>query len=253
MNVLPSNNNISFSGVIPNWLRLPNSGVRVFRPVRFENDVFGPLTLGFKPEDTSGHEFKILLLNSLKKVLGSEEIKILPEQKILMGKYIEVDPEYRKGLRKRGHNFGELLRLSSIMAMMKNNLDSINIFSKGSAVFFHSKYKFEPDMSDYFERDAMLKFVSNEKSEKFQDLAKRASDILAESKNSGNTHVGRELTNKANELMKEYIQRAMQKSNPERHHRLTVGMDMKLSRENVLRNRDYFNALYKKHGIDFIV
>lgn len=251
MNITQKVHNIQFSGMPLLWKPSISSNVQVFSSIPVQNDIFGTLTLGINKESSVGNEFKILLSNSFKKILGSEEIKILPEQKIMMGKYIEVNPEYRKTGRKRGYNFGELLRLSSIMTMLKNNLDSINIFSKGSAVYFHSKYKFEPDMSDYFERNKVLQAIMNDKSISFKDLAQRASKIYEQAKDKGNRLEGEKLTQETNALAKEYIDRVMQEKNPNLRRDFPCGMDMKLSKETILKNRDYFNTLFHKHGINY--
>lgn len=244
---------ISFTGYVPKWKNYEKyNGLSFFSAIPIKNDTFGELTLGVTKIPPTCNDFKLVLMNRLKKVLGYEEIKINPEHKMISGKYIEVSPEYRAEGKRKGHKFGEILRLSSVMTMMENNLDSINIFSRGPAVFFHSKYKFEPDISDYFDRNKFLDAVIKDKSKGFEDLVEKAKIIRAKTHDFHSTsNESHKLTEQTNILAKEYIQRALKEEKPQISHLLYAGMDMKLTKETVLKEKDFFNALFEKHGIDY--
>ncbi len=245
---------LSFKGHIkPDWqTSKTNNDVVIFDPITLPNDTFGPLTLDIKGNPSGKNDFTISIKNSLKKLIGQETMRILPEYKMIAGQLMEVEPEYRKSGKRRGHKFGELLRLSSVMALMQNKLNYIYINSKDSAVYFHSKYKFEPYIYDAMERDRALETIIQDKSENFEDLRQRAEKIYLKVKRPYNTeNINKGYMKATNNLVKEYIQRAMQEPNPNENHHFKKGLDMILTKENVKRNKDYFNELFKKHGIDY--
>ena len=64
------------------------------------------------------------------------------------------------------------MRLSSIIEILENKVKNFNIVSKDSAIYFHSKYKFKPNISSFKERDMLLKTVAN--NEQFADLREKA-------------------------------------------------------------------------------
>ena len=88
----------------------------------------------------------------------------------MTGQYIEVLPEYRQ------HNyfFGELLRLASIIELLENKLKQIEIYSKNTAVYFHSKYKFKPAIKNFNERDKVLESIIENEMNGYEDLRLRA-------------------------------------------------------------------------------
>ena len=56
--------------------------------------------------------------------------------------------------------------------------------------------------------------------------------------------------NEANQLFSQYINRAL--SNHDiKSHKFDWVMDMKLTRENVFENKEFYNELFEKHGIDY--
>ena len=77
------------------------------------------------------------LLDSTGNVLGKEVIKLNEDNFNSVGLSIRVIPKYQQ----QGFRFGEILRLSSIMMIIENKIKNFEIFSKGTAVYFHTKYK----------------------------------------------------------------------------------------------------------------
>ncbi len=64
-----------------------------------------------------------------------------------------------------------MLRLASIMEIIENKSPFIYIFSKDTAVYFHGKYKFEPAIKAFKERNAALETIIQDKSPHFKDLS----------------------------------------------------------------------------------
>lgn len=220
---------------------------KVFEAFKLKNEVLGDLFLKTAKAEGEGRH-KISLNNRLGKELGYEVFSINPQNKNIFGFDITVNREYRQGK----FRFGELLRLASVMEMMENNSKQIRIYSKDKAVYFHTKYKFKPEMIGFEERDKAIKSIMNDPAPNFADLAKEAKKVyekIESTKNNAQTQ--RDLCVTASELAERYLKRAVQEPHPEKNHPLNWGMYMVLKQDDVRQNEDFFNALFKARGIDY--
>ena len=145
----------------------------------------------------------------------------------------------------RGQRLGEITRLASIITMLKNGLNEISLFSVNKAIQFHSKYKFEPNITEPHSAIIALKNIQSARIKCFEDKAKQ---ILAQHKNTGDKKALLEATN---ELVTEFISKIRPTLETCGDRYKFWGLDMRLTRENVLKNKDFFNALFEKHDIDY--
>ena len=145
----------------------------------------------------------------------------------------------------RGQHLGEISSLATIITMLRNGLKEINLFSLDSAILFHSKYKFEPNITEARPAVVILKQIQ---CSKIEDFKTKAQKILVDFKENKNEE---ELCRATNKLMSEYIAKTQTtaKSNPNFYRYMSV--DMQLTKENILKNKDFFNALFAKHDIDY--
>ena len=235
--------------VKPQWKNfMPGDTRKVFEDVQIQNNIFGKLSLGIRDYNDGFNRWIIEIKNALGKVFGKEIISIDKQNKYMTGYNIIVEPEYRQ----KGFRFGELLRLASIMEIIENKCPFIYIFSKDTAVYFHSKYKFEPAIKTFEERDSALETIIQDTSPSFRDLVKKAKDIENQViANKGNGQIQRELTKTTNDIVKEYIKRALKENNPQKSHPFKRGIEMTLDAETIHRNKDYFNNMFAQHGIDY--
>lgn len=237
---------------IPQKVQLisPNSNDdrKVFQNFRIKNNIFGTLNIGIRDYADGYNRWIIEIKNNLNKVFGKEILSMDTDTKSMFGYDIIVEPEYRR----KGHRFGELMRLFSIIEMNENKSPVLKIFSKGSAIYFHSKYKFLPSNTRLHDCNRMLQTIAEDSSPEFKDLRQRAqtlSNIMKESQNSAENK--RSICAEANNLAEEYINRALTSGETDIKHSFYYGTDMTLTRERVLENKEFFNALYQKHGIDY--
>lgn len=232
----------------PEWVNFAeNDSRRIFKRCSIKNDVFGELAVGIRNYEDGFNRWIIEVKNSLNKVLGKEILSVDQNSKAMIGYDIFVQPEYRKK-----HGFGELMRLFGIMEMMENKSPFLKIYSKDTAVYFHSKYKFKPSNTSFEERNKMLESMSQDCSKKFEDLAKKAKALKEKATSTKNLPaVQRELCVETNNLATEYIARALKEGNPQIEHSFNYGMDMILTKESIEKNSDFFNKLFNKHGIDY--
>lgn len=233
------------------WQEIPSSRSAVpcmmFEKFGIKNEKAGDIFV--KTAKVEGlNNYKILVESKSGRELGFEEFVINPKNKNIYGSYIKVASEYRQ----KGWRLGEVMRLASIMEMIKNNSRQIRIYSKDTAVYFHAKYKFQPAIYRIDERDSVLEMIMKDKSKNFGDLADEAKKIFKQIRLAPKDDVTQiELCKPVNNLVQKYIERALQEPNPEKNHPFTNGINMLLSKSTVIENKDFFNKLYEKHGIDY--
>lgn len=145
----------------------------------------------------------------------------------------------------RGQHLGEISSLATIITMLKNGIKEINLFSLDSAILFHSKYKFEPNITEARPAVVILKQMQCSKIKEFKV---RAQEILTNFKKNKNKE---ELCMATNKLMAEYIAETQADAKSIPNFYRYMGVDMQLTRENVIKNKDFFNALFEKHDIDY--
>lgn len=228
----------------------PVQSPRILEPLKLHNEKAGDIFVNTVENKDGYNRFRLEIKNSCGKPLAHEIVGIDKTTNIMTGYDILVEPEYRN----RKYRFGELLRLLSVMLMRENNCPAIKITSKDTAVYFHGKYKFAPDNKRFDDRDKMLETIAQDKAAGFDDLSKKAENLQSAVKNSkDDSQKLRDLCVETNKLAKEYIERALQDDFPEKNHAFKTGMYMVLTKEAVEDNKDFFNNLYKKHGIDYTV
>src|SRR5574344_2117888 len=171
-----------------------------------------------------------------------------PDKKLMTGFYIVVDPILQRSKAK----VGEILRLSSIMEMLSNGLDKIKIYSKDSAVLFHGKYGFEPHITKFRERDVLLKQMAQLKEPQYSDIKKRAEFIQEQIQiYKDNDEKQRLFCNVTSLICNDYINRILKTPQIAKETKFDVGMEMILGKDKILKNKNFYNALYQKHNIDF--
>ena len=237
-----------------NKINLVKPVLRLYRPDESEKlcsfcvpkNKAGEIFVNVKPGSFSNsYRFIIELRNKLGKLLGHECYSHFNNTDSMTGLYIEVLPEYRQ----KNYFFGEILRLASIIQMMENKVRTFSIKSKDTAIYFHSKYKFEPSVTSFKDRDELLKTLAEDTSDDFQGLAVQAKDLIGQINSPSSAEAQRTMCKQANELLKRYIKKATAKQDIK--HKFNWSMDMTLKDKTIMENKDYFNALFVKHGIDY--
>ena len=227
----------------------PNHITRnIVEQFKFKNELLGDMFVEGSHTGQFTNYFETVIKNRFGKTFGRELFSIAPENGDMIGYDIKINPEYRQ----KNHRFGEILRLFSVMEILANNSSGIKIVSKDTAIYFHSKYKFIPDFNEFSKRDSILHDIISDKSPEFSPLSDEAQDMLSKINSAGdNLELQRELTSKTNDLARRYIEFALEKPDPQKNHPLNSCIDMILTRENVIKNKEFFNSLFEKHGIDF--
>ena len=186
------------------------------------------------------------LRNKTGKLLGFEHYTHFNNTNYMTGLLINVIPEYRR----KNYYLGEILRLTSIIQMLENNIKTFSIVSKDSAIYFHSKYKFQPSVISFHDRNKLLDTITEDTTPNFQDLALKGKELADKIKAEKSSLKQRILSMEANELFTQYINRTLSEKNIDAH-RFHWSMSMTLEQKDILKNKDYFNGLFAKHNIDY--
>lgn len=184
----------------------------------------------------SGDSFETNIVNNGIK-LAKEFFDIDKKSKTFNGRKIHTLENYR------GKHLAEILRLSSIITMLENGLKKIQISSFLETMPFHAKYKFKPKVTNSYEAICIIRHIANSKN---KELAKEASTIL---KNQNNLSTG-EVCKLAENLIKRFSKNITPKKVTRNRIHVNI-IDMTLTKEDVIKNKDFFNSLFKKHNIEY--
>ena len=193
------------------------------------------------------YNYAINLFTSNGTRIGKEFFGLYPDENRIFGFNIETLKSFRGKFR-----LGELLRLISIMEMIENKINLFQIFSKDTAVYFHFRYGFKPDIRQFAHRDNNLETISNDS--RFPDFAQTAKILIKKIHEHSGGEEMRKICKLTSVLTEEYMKRVKQLNPQEQKlHPFTFGFDMKLTKEDVLKEKDLFNRLFKNHGIDYTI
>ena len=213
-----------------------------------KHPIFNDLRVETRPIKENNYGFIIEIKNAMNKIIGIENFGLYKDSNSMDGFLIKVENEYQGKFK-----IGEILRLASIIEMIENKINSFKIYSKSSAVFFHSKYKFKPDIKSFEERNKFLENVAenpNQEYSKYKDSAINFLDRIA--KRGKNAKAQRELCKEVNTFASEYINKVLSGDKKEyKKYPFEWGMSMELTKDDVYQNKDFFNSLFEKHGIDY--
>lgn len=174
--------------------------------------------------------------------LSKEDFYIYPKHQELYGTNIKTHANYRR------QSLGEISRVASIITMLENKLNRIKIFSLGDALVFHHKYKFEPNITERSDAIRILRQIMQSKFKEYYDAAQM---ILVKSTNLDQDYS--ELCTKTNELTKQFLDDIITNKRYDNRTFEHWNLDMVLTKENILNNKDFFNNIFKKHHIEYCI
>lgn len=209
----------------------------------------GSLQLEIKKHNNGfGYNFITELKNKFGKLLGFEEFAFFENAKNISGLYIKVNEEYQR----KGYNLGEILRLSSIIEIIENKIKNFNIVSKSTAIYFHSKYKFEPNISVFKQRDYFLQKIAENNNEDFKSFSAKAKKIISGVNSDSSPEAQRAYCKETNKLLKEYLRKIISEK-AQKQYPFDTPLEMTLTDKSILDNKKFFNDLFNKHGINYTI
>lgn len=223
----------------PQWIK--DSGAKICEISLYKE------TLGkIKTKVVKQRDFNYVtnLIGEKSENLGSDYFYMNPKEHLM------IDYDIRTPVKYRGkYRLGELLRLISIIQMNENNIQKMDLYSRENAVLFHARYGFKPKIRQFLHRDKLLEQILNDK--RFEDLCQKAAFVKQKIVESANLNGDlRALCVLVSELVEEYIQRIMQLSKTETCT-FNHGFDMELNKDFIIKNKEKFNEMLKKQGLDY--
>lgn len=227
-----SNNNISFEALKfkkINEMQVPE----IFKATNNETkDCFVKTNLKRK-------YFNLTVVDSKNKELGCSILNTLRERTFYNATI---------GSSTKNQGVGSIMHLTHIISMLENQIDKIELYSMGNAIFFHSKFKFEPDISSFEDiTDFLVKEI----------LLKRSKDTrftktISDTYNLFSNTSQKDKIEQGNKIIYDYLQTVNKlKLNNDDNFSIINGFDMVLTKDKVLQEKEYFNKLFKRFGIDY--
>lgn len=215
--------------------------------IKGQNEILGEVFLETKRQIRNPNNITTFLKDKFDNIIGTEDLSYEKNSPNIVGLFIQVIPM----LRQQNLGLGEILRLSSIIFMIENKIKEMEIFSKAEAVYFHSKYKFEPEIKSFDERNYALKSIIKNCQNEFEEIKLEAINIVKKVASDKSAENQRNLCKETNILLKEYIQEILAKKDKYKSHPFDFGFRMILNTNDILDNKIFFNNLFKKHKIDY--
>lgn len=213
--------------------------------LKVHNNILGNLVTTSKKQNYMTYETR--LNNRFGKTLGYEIYSIDDITSQASGYSIYVEEDYRN----KGFNFGEILRLSSIITMVENKIKNFYIYSVKTAPFFHAKYKFFPDISSIVNAENILNTIIIKCKGKNETLKNEAEELLDELISINKLKSIDIFCKDTNNILNEYMQMVLKDKKKYKSHPFPCGFNMKLTLDEILKNKDYFNSLFAKHNINY--
>lgn len=194
-------------------------------------------------------KFKTLVIDNKDNIIGLNSFTI--SNKIFNGSRMDA---FSNG---KHNGIGEIMRLSSIINVLENNLRKIQIFSLHEAIPFHLKYKFHPSiltddsMMDILNRIASVEIPS------LNEYSKQAENIFSDIYLNGTINQEHNYYNELPDFIISYVNKIRQEKLPWAKNTTSEGLDfkedlpMELSSINIKDNTSFFNDLFSKHRIDY--
>lgn len=161
---------------------------------------------------------------------------------------------YNKQSIERGKGLGTILHLVNIIEMLENKLKSITLISLADAILFHGKFGFKGDLKTIKQAQYSISSIVPTAfiNEHFCDISSKAVKLSINNEKP-------DYIKKANEILDEFLEicKTQDKETLERIHFREDPNDpdlmypMKLTKKQIIDNKDHYNALFKKFNIDY--
>lgn len=195
--------------------------------------------------DIACDNFVINLTDMQGKLLAKDNITIDWSHKLLKERDISVVEEKRRG-------YGAVIKLATVIEVIENNLNKIDLFALREAIPFHRANGFSPKIESLKDIDVLLHNISKNNLSEFSTCKKEAIDILDDIRMGMGLNSFKELRDRINLLVKKYVDISLNnKINWNAHANIHADIDMVLTKEEIMRSKDTYNAAFANHGIDY--
>ena len=171
---------------------------------------------------------------------AEQQIMIYPDIE-----YMFIDNMYSAN-ESRNKGLGTCMHLTNIIYMFENNLNQIELYSTSQAIPFHIKFGYKPVDKWNTGLAKNIREISNDYTEYLKKHSLEADFLL---KSNFSDELKSSLGNK---LLYRYTKDALNcKSKEELEYLFSKGTPMILTKKSILKNKDFYNNLFKKYKIDY--
>ena len=183
------------------------------------------------------------IFDSQRGLLAMHSFDLKDEQNSIVGSSMFVkEDERKKGL-------GELLRLTSIVEMLENKYDSIKLKSLPSAVQFHAKYGFRPNVKAS-ENETLIQKALYEININDEQMAPRVIAMIKDIEDNGIKNSKHNYSEEIDDILAEYINKHKLDWSDTK---LTINIPMSLSKKTLEASADEYNKMFKKFNLDYTI
>ncbi len=145
---------------------------------------------------------------------------------------------------------GSALHLTQIISMLENNIQETKLYSLGRAINFHAKFGYKSDIKSVSEIDTFLMeeiAMKHYNDEIFSPVISKLQKWHAHSLAPREKRIV-----EGNEIIDEFIITINDnKLKYDDDYNIVSSIKMSLKREDVINNKEYYNSLFNKYGIDY--
>jgi hypothetical protein len=145
---------------------------------------------------------------------------------------------------------GSALHLTQIISMLENNIPETKLYSLGSAINFHAKLGYKSDIQSISEIKTFLMdeiAMKHYNDEIFSPVISKLEKWYA-----GSFASREKLITEGNEIIDDFIRTINDnKLKYDVDYNIISGIKMVLKREDVINNKECYNKLFNKFGIDY--
>ena len=145
---------------------------------------------------------------------------------------------------------GTTLHLTQIIAMLENGVEKTKLYSLGSAINFHAKFGYKSDIQSISEIKTFLMdeiAMKHYNDEIFSPVILNFEKWFARSFAPNEKRIA-----EGNQIINEFVRTI--NDNKLKHYvdyNILTGIKMSLKREDVIKNKEFYNNLFNKYGIDY--
>lgn len=184
--------------------------------------------------------FNSYVFSSNNEKIGGYKYKINKQDEMIENGYIETKLCHRR------QGIGEIMRLASLIELKENNIKGIDIYAISTAIPFHLKYKFKPNITT--KKDALTTLGKIENNQVAQDWHKKtAKNLTKEIKNIHYSILNTKLAERVNNFIESYIKQHLYGWKEAKFD----DIPMILTSDKIKQCAGFYNKLFKKHGIDY--
>lgn len=211
-------------------------------PVNYQNSTGYIQTTTTLIEDRpQALQINSIVTDDKKETIGFYEYIINKSTATINNGYIETKSP------KRGRGIGEILRLSSIIEFMENGIKSLDIEAFPSAIPFHLKCKLKPNLTGYSQTIKILKDINE--NQNVQPYYRQKAKELTEKIEQENSVILKDKTKEiVNKFIEKFIKQHLQNWDAAKFQWY---LPMSLTDSKLKQFADFYNKLFKKHGINY--